>query len=55
MCLSVFPAGMSTTICMPTEVRRGHEICTNGGMDSCEPPCRYWELNLCPLQETWCS
>lgn len=39
------------TICRPTEVRRGHGICTNGGMDGCEPPCRYWELNLCPLQE----
>lgn len=20
-------------------------------MDGCEPLCRYWELNLCPLQE----
>lgn len=39
------------------EVRRGHKSpwdCGSSGtkvIDSCEPPCGFWELNLCPLQE----
>lgn len=31
---------------LPTEVKRGHQ---SYELHSCELPCGYWELNLCPL------